>query len=70
MHHVVEYGRHGMLVSYARVLQLERHHSIVEISYGSPESSFLYILWCHSNLIVSAESILEGKHGVSCCRIY
>ena len=70
VHHVVEYGCHGMVVCCACVFQPKRHHSIVEIVYRSPESSLHHILWRYSNLIVSAESVHEGKHGVSCYRFY
>ena len=70
MHHVMKYGRHGMLVGCACVFQPERHHSIVEIAYASPESSLLRVFWRHSNLIISTEAIHEGKHGVSYYRIY
>ena len=70
VHHVVEYGHHGVLVGCAYIFQLEGHHSIIEIAYRSIESSFLHVLRHHLNLIISAEFIHEGKHGVSCYRVY
>ena len=70
MHHVVKYGRHCSLVSCTYVLQPKWHYSVVEVAYGCSESCFLCILWCHSDLIVSIETIHERKHGTSYRRIY
>ena len=58
------------MVSCACIFQLKGYHSVVKIAYGYSESSFLCIFWCHSTLVVFAESIHKGEHGVSCCRIY
>ena len=59
MHHVMEYGSHHALVSCTCFFQPKGRHSVVEITYGHPESDFLRILWHHSNLVVLAESIHE-----------
>ena len=52
------------------IFQPEGHHSVVEIVYGCSKSIFLRISWHHSNLVISAEAIHKGEHGVSCCRVY
>ena len=66
MYHVMEYGGHCALVSRACIFQPEGHHSMIKIAYGCFESSFLSIFWHYSNLVIFAESIHKGEHGISC----
>lgn len=70
VHHVVEYGSHGALVSYTYIFQLKGHHYLVEILNRRSERSLFYIFWCHPNLIFFAEFVHKGEHGIFYGRIY
>lgn len=61
MHHIMEQGDHGPLISDSSIFQPKRHDII---SIGPPmcgECRLGLVLFCHFYLIVPRESIDEGK---------
>ena len=70
VHHVLECGGYRALVSCTYIFQPKGHHSVVEITYGHSEGSFVHVFWRHSNLVVPTKSFHEGKHGIPWYRVY
>ena len=56
----MEDGCHSTLVRGPCIFKTKWHYSIIEISNWGPEVCFLYILRCHSYLIVPIISIKEN----------
>ena len=62
---------HGLLVCCSNVLEAERHHEVLEDAHSSwnPECSFVYVFWCHENLIVPYIPVHEAYNLVPGCRV-
>ena len=61
MKHIMENGCHCMFIGSSRILQSERHNSIIEVSKGCSESRLFSILWIHLDLIISTKTIHERE---------
>ena len=61
MHHIMEQSYHGPLISCPGILESKGHHLVTERPPQGDESSLFHILWRHLYLIVTGETVHEGK---------
>ena len=64
IHHIMEQGYHGSLVSHPNILQTEWHDIIGISSPMSGERCFGFVFFSHIDLIVTRESIHKGEEHV------
>ena len=61
VNHIVEQGYHNTLIGCPNVLQPKWHNLVTKSSPLCNEGCLLHVLRCHFDLVVTRESIHEGK---------
>jgi len=67
MHHIMEQGYHGSLVSHTCIFQTEWHDIIGVSSPMGSECHLGFVLFSHRDLIITRESIHKGEEHVGSC---